>query len=401
MRLRVIDYIGNAGGGVRFSFEVLRALAVTSPEIKVTLVSDGAALERYEDLLRELRSIEIERVRPPADMPISKAVRSVRGGGRVLKALGVDTFHVLVPPAALRHCDVAWFPWVHRHRLMAPSRVPIAGSFHDAIMLDRPDVVPAEAREDEWLTTKHWMDSKHRIVVSSRATLGTLQRLGLIADFGRCELSPVGTDHISADEPTGPLPDEWRWARRPFLLCPANIMPHKNHETLFAGLARSSIGMPLVLTGGGTELGASPRGTALRATAFDLGLRRDVDLIGMGYVDDGVYRAILQRASALVMPTTAEGGGSFPVLEAMASGIPVVCSRIPVLEEQLERTGGKVTWFDPNDADDLARALRAVSDHHEDARAAARAQRATLRMRSWAEVAASYAHIWTKAASSR
>ena len=98
----------------------------------------------------------------------------------------------------------------------------------------------------------------------------------------------------------------------------------------------------------------------------------------------------MSRAWALIMPTFAEGGGSYPVLEAMQRGIPVVCSDIPPIREQIARTGGEVLWFDPHDPAQLAARLHELELGYAQIKARAVEQAKHLRHRTWQDIAADY-----------
>jgi glycosyltransferase involved in cell wall biosynthesis len=91
------------------------------------------------------------------------------------------------------------------------------------------------------------------------------------------------------------------------------------------------------------------------------------------------------------MPTLAEGGGSFPVLEALGRGVPVVCSDIPVLREQMGRYQADVLWFDPHEpAEPRVRRSAALETNYADRKAVAINQVRTMARRTWDEVASDY-----------
>ena len=71
--------------------------------------------------------------------------------------------------------------------------------------------------------------------------------------------------------------------------------------------------------------------------------------------DDDIAR-LFGGAKAFVFPSFAEGFG-LPPLEAMASGVPVVCSDIPVFREVY---GDAVRYVDPNRAESIAEGVREV-----------------------------------------
>jgi len=385
MKLRVIDYLGNPGGGIRFGVELLKALRAAHPDVGMEFVSHGEALKRYSLALKsegvDVPTIDVR----PQTMPPTRTL-GIPGTARLRRFLSRGTnWRYDVPDSALENCDVAWFPWAHRHRIPGPHSHHIVGSFHDVIIFLWPNLVPDQCLQDERETLLHWLRSGARIVVSSRATLAAVARL-FRAQEERFLLIPVAGSHVDVS------PRHVNGAPPPgqFLLCPANTSPHKNHEVLFRGVAASGLGFPLVLTGHGTKLRAKDRRDGhLRRLALSHGLRIGDSLIPMGYVSEDAYRNLLSRAWVVVMPSLMEGGGSFPVVEALHSGIPVVCSDIPVLREQISLTGGEVLWFNPNDAMDLAVKLRDLQERYEMYKARAVAQAPQLR-RSWKNVADEY-----------
>ena len=73
----------------------------------------------------------------------------------------------------------------------------------------------------------------------------------------------------------------------------------------------------------------------------------------LGRVSDDDLKALYRAAVALVHPSLLEGFG-LPVLEAMASGTPVICSNATSLPEV---AGEAALYFDPMDVDGLATAM--------------------------------------------
>lgn len=131
---------------------------------------------------------------------------------------------------------------------------------------------------------------------------------------------------------------------------PGHTWQHKNHRTAIEGLRilRDKHGRQplLVCTGGPRE--AQP---ALEQQIDAHGLRQHVRFLGYCPHDD--LPALYRGAVALVFPSLFEGFG-IPVLEAMASGCPVVCSRSTSLPE----IGGDAPLFiDPTDAEACADAM--------------------------------------------
>lgn len=97
------------------------------------------------------------------------------------------------------------------------------------------------------------------------------------------------------------------------------------------------------------------------AGATGWGEQVDFELDGVhqiGYVSDEELASLYRSASALVYPTQFEGFG-LPVVEAMASGTPVVTSVHPSIDE----ASGSVAYrCDPSDAEALAESIDLALD---------------------------------------
>lgn len=73
-----------------------------------------------------------------------------------------------------------------------------------------------------------------------------------------------------------------------------------------------------------------------------------------GFVDDQARAALYRRACMLAFPSLGEGFG-MPVLEAMAAGLPVICSSTTALPEV---AGDAALFVDPEQTDEIAEAMR-------------------------------------------
>jgi glycosyltransferase involved in cell wall biosynthesis len=140
---------------------------------------------------------------------------------------------------------------------------------------------------------------------------------------------------------------------QPYILFVGNLKPHKNVKTLLQAFAQisahSDFDLQLVILGDDRKWKAG-----LVDESMSLGLAgRVIFAPHVPYQDlPWVYAA----AEILVMPSLIEGFG-LPVLEAMACGTPVVCSRAASLPEV---AGDAAEYFEPANADDLAMAIERV-----------------------------------------
>ena len=173
---------------------------------------------------------------------------------------------------------------------------------------------------------------------------------------------------------------------RPYLLMVGTLEPRKNHAAALDVLVRlkaQEFPHRLVIAGGKGWL-FDP----IQRQVDELGLTDDV--VFAGFVPDDSLPALYTGAACVLMPSLFEGFG-FPVLEAMACGVPVVCSNVSSLPEV---AGDAALLVEPTDGDALFSAVRRVLSEPDLARylgAAGERQAAGFR---WDHCAAETANLY-------
>ena len=166
----------------------------------------------------------------------------------------------------------------------------------------------------------------------------------------------------------------------PYFVCVATIEPRKNHLLLL------NVWRRLVETLGSTapKLVLIGRRGWENENAIDM-IERCTALSGhvieASDMSDRAMQAMLGGAQALLLPSFAEGFG-MPVSEALAAGVPVICSDIAALRE----VGGETPdYLDPLDGLGWLEAVIAYSRPGSPRRAAQLDRMAQWRPVSWAE----------------
>jgi glycosyltransferase involved in cell wall biosynthesis len=264
---------------------------------------------------------------------------------------------------------------VHATNFVLPPAVRARGvlTVHDLAFLDAPEDLPPADRELPELVRRS--AARAALVCTPTAAVARVVAERLSVPEERIAVTPLGVDAawFAARPPSDPL--------RRRLGLPADYVlfvgaggPRKGLDRLLHAHATAPSLPPLVVTGPG------PSGT-------------DGRVLRTGYLSDVDLRSVVAGASVLALPSRDEGFG-LPVLEALACGVPVVCSEVPALREI---GGGHAQFVPVGDVEALADTLgQAVeTPPSSEAQAARRAHAAEF---TWRRCAQSTVDAYRRAA---
>lgn len=287
-----------------------------------------------------------------------------------LRLLRVPWEQVALPVEARRtKLDV-----IHSPAYTAPllSRVPIVLTVHDMMTIIEPAYCRALNRVHHALLFERSVHHATRIVTLSDAVSHQVRdRFGVPAE--KIRVIPPGIDQgllgSLSDHAKNLVRDRFALPER-FMLWVGNLEPKKNIPNLLASVeeaTRRGLRMPLVMAGGSGWGPVKPAALASENVRW------------LGYVAKHELAALYKLANLFVFPSLSEGFG-MPVLEAMASGIPVVASAVPAVAEFAKTA---VCIVDPLDVQGMAGALLRVAEDTEYRAQLVGAGHAAIRDMSW------------------
>ncbi len=270
-----------------------------------------------------------------------------------------------VPRAVIRdHCDVFFSLYQSATRL--PDTIQHVMLVHDLIPRHFPEYLGNWRQRFYYHSIESAIQAADRIITPSGVTATDVQSL-LAVPSARLSVVPLGI----AKAFQTPLSSVDRDAvlkryglESGYLYHGGGLELRKNTAMLLRAYAKAvhaseSVGLPLLVISGRVYAESNPLATPVRTLVRELGLEDHVRLLG--WVPEADLPALYQGALAFVYPSLYEGFG-LPVLEAFASGTPVISTIAGSLACLVDDAA---LIINPDDDDTLVKALLSiVTDAH-------------------------------------
>jgi glycosyltransferase involved in cell wall biosynthesis len=188
----------------------------------------------------------------------------------------------------------------------------------------------------------------HVITISNSSRQDLIRHLAVPED--RITAVPLGIDNARFH----PLPPSEGGTTKPYVMSLAGSDPTKNIVTLVKAFA--SVPERLRRTHDLVLVGDVAKRADVREAIEREGIASQTRLIGV--VSDEALISLYQRAGIFAFPSLYEGFG-LPVLEAMACGVPVICSNSSSLPEV---AGDAAVLIDPRNVEQWSMELARLLD---------------------------------------
>lgn len=306
MKLALVTYSSRPRGGVVHTLGLAEALAATG--VDVTVVSLGRGGD--DGFFRAIDPAVTVELVPFPD------VHGETVGERILRSIAVLTAGV----------DWERFDVIHAQDCISANAAPwCLRTIHHLDRFTTPELAACHERAI--------VEPVGHVCVSEAVAQEVRDGWGIEPVVIANGVAAERFAHAAADDDHARAARE-AWCDRiggPWVLAVGGIEPRKGTLELVEAFAVAKPALPehrLVVAGGETLFDYRPYRAEVDARAAQLG----VELVVLGPIPDADLPALVAAADVLAMPSTKEGFG-LAAMEALAAGVPVVLSDLPVFRE--------------------------------------------------------------------
>jgi len=308
-------------------------------------------------LLPELAQLLGRRLTVLANPPDAAIVRALIGGEPELLTINAQPYRLAeqsLLPLSLRRADLDLIHFPH-YNLPLIKPVHFVVTVHDLFPFQFPEIHsgPLPRAVNQMLMRNAVRRAKRIITPSAATALAVKQNFPASADRV-LSIPEAADDRFQANRnPEGEAAWQMRLRiRPPYVFYLGQWKAYKNLPMLVEAFKLVHATHPnaqLVIAGD------DPRHPEVRQLAAAL---PEGSVVLPGRLPESAVPDLYRGAAVVVLPSKAEGFG-LPVIEAMACGVPVICSDLPVLHELAE---GVATFCDPKDPAAFACAIAQILD---------------------------------------
>ena len=252
--------------------------------------------------------------------------------------------------------DVLWMP-VHNVPIFRRKKLKVVVTIHDLAFKIFPDYFPKKDLAKLNRLSDHSIRNADRLIAVSQATKDDILRFYPQISAEKITVIHHGFDcalfeNESSQSESGKILNSYELKAKSYLLYVGAIQPRKNLSVLISAFEKVKLTRPdfKLILAGAPAWQAQATLDAIKASPC-----RD-DIIVTGTLPFDELPALYRNASAFVFPSLYEGFG-IPVLEAMASGAPVILANNSSL---LEAGGDAALYFETEDCKDLHEKIESV-----------------------------------------
>lgn len=342
----------NGRGYGRFARELMRAMTRRAGDDRFVCFGDRRSLQAYPDPAPNVRLVEVAVDESPTVAASADSYRSLRDLLRLTRAVYGEKLDAFFSPSVY-----TYFP--------LPPRLPAVVTIHDTIPERFPDLTLPSARARLfWSLKVRFALTQARLVLtvseySARSIADLLRvprdRIRVCVEAPAEVYQPCSAGEIRTAARKAGLPDDTPW-----FVYVGGFNPHKRVDLILrahAAIAESRRPAPHILLVG-SRSGDVFHKEAGKLDAIVESAGTEPLVHWTGFVPDEELRPLLAGATALLLPSEAEGFG-LPAVEAAACGTPVIATTESPLPELLEGGG---LFVKPGELNQLLEAMRRLLD---------------------------------------
>lgn len=354
IKIAFVDQLGAAGGIIRFGTNLAKSIVELNENIKITYFTNHSNYVSNKEIFENLKdSFATTVLKATKHDLLNKYLRIFEAKLFKKKSHLKSEIYNLT-----KGFDIVFFTAPHNSEYIKVLPKSF-GTFHDFnfMYLFGTPLFKKEAVATVTEEMKQWFHNT-KIIVSTPFIKNEIQKFfpNHIADIQVIYLASLA-NKIEKTNTERFLND--LEIKRPYILYPAHLMPHKNHNNLISAFSKL-ISLPqfshyqLVLTGAGTDHFSYAKVSNLGMMFAD---KTDFHVRGLGYVSNTQVDSLISHATIIISPSLYEAG-SGPALDAWINQVPCIISNIPAHLDQINFFNIDCFTFDPMDPNNIFHSLK-------------------------------------------